>query len=218
MLLCVAQGSPLPDQQAKSRFASAQGGWASRGGLGPIGAGPFSPHFMPTHALLPAGSRNAAGDRAGGRVGVDLPSTTKSTEAKPATESTVEAKPRSEATMEGEGARAEATMEGKTTTEAKPRSEATMEGEGARSEATMEGKTTTEAKLASETAMEAEATSAKAAPAEADGGKAVIARVHDTEGAAAGKGRRSQRRTGCRNRHGGQTDCYPAHHDAHSKL
>jgi hypothetical protein len=184
---------------------------------------------MPTHALLPAGSRNAAGDRAGGRVGVDLPSTTKSTEAKPATESTVEAKPRSEATMEGEGARAEATMEAKATTEAKPRSEATMEGEGARSEATMEGegarseatmeaKTTTEAKLASETAMEAEATSAKAAPAEADGGKAVIARVHDTEGAAAGKGRRSQRRTGCRNRHGGQTDCYPAHHDAHSKL
>ena len=102
-----------------------------------------------------------------------------------------------------------------------------MEGEGAGSEstveakATMEGKATTEAKLTSETAMEAKAASAKApsakaAPAEADCGKAVIARVRDTEGAPAGKGRRSQRRTGCRNRHGGQTDCYLAHHDAHS--
>jgi len=191
----------------------------------PYGAGLFSPHCMPMLPLLPAGSRNAAGNRAGGRVGVDLPSTTKSTEAKPATESTVEAK---------------ATMEGKATTEtameAKARSETAMEGEGAGSESTMEGKATTEAKPTSETAMEAKAASAKAAsakatpaeaapgkaasakatPAEADCGKAVIARVHDTEGAPAGKGRRSQRRTGCRNRHGGQTDCYLAHHDAHS--
>src|SRR5258708_35128117 len=96
---------------------------------------PFSPHCMPTHALLPAGSRNAAGNRAGGRVGVDLPSTTKSTEAKPATESTVEAK---------------ATMEGKATTEtameAKARSETAMEGEGAGAESTMEAKATTESK------------------------------------------------------------------------
>ncbi len=93
----------------------------------PYGAGLFSPHCMPMLPLLPAGSRNAAGNRAGGRVGVDLPSTTKSTEAKPATESTVEAK---------------ATMEGKATTEtameAKARSETAMEGEGAGSESTME--------------------------------------------------------------------------------
>jgi hypothetical protein len=125
--------------------------------------------------------------------------------------------------MEGEGAgsestmEAKATMEGKATTEAKARSETTMEGEGAGSESTMEAKPT------SETAMEAKAASAKAAPAkatpaEADCGIAVVARVRDTEGAPAGKGRRSQRRTGCRNRHGGQTNCYPAHHDAHSKL
>jgi hypothetical protein len=67
-------------------------------------------------------------------------------------------------------------------------------------------------------AAEAKAASAKAAPAKADCGIAVIARVRDTEGAPAGKGRRSQSSTGCRNRHGGQTNCYPAHHDAHSKL
>ena len=97
--------------------------------------------------------------------------------------------------MEGEGAGAESTVE------AKPRSEPTMEGEGAGSESTVEAKATTESKTAS---------------AEADCGKAVTARVRDTEGAPAGKGRRSQRRTGCRNRHGGQTDCYLADHDAHS--
>ena len=131
--------------------------------------------------------------RAGGRVGVDLPSTTKTTEAKPATESTVEAKAWSETAMEGEGAGSESTVE------AKARSETAMEGEGAGSEstmeakATMEGKATTEAKPTSETAMEAKAASAKAAPAEADCGKAVIARVRDTEGAPAWKGRRSQR-------------------------
>src|SRR6266404_2830954 len=224
----------------------------------PYGAGLFSPHCMPMLPLLPAGSRNAAGNRAGGRVGVDLPSTTKSTEAKPATESTVEAKATmegkatTETAMEGAGAgsestmEAKATMEGKATTEAKPtsetameakaRSETAMEGEGAGSESTMEGKATTEANPTSETAMEAKAASAKAAsakatpaeaapakaasakaaPAEADCGKAVIARVHNTTGAPAGKGRRSQRRTGCHNRHGGQTNCYLAHHDAHS--
>src|SRR5262249_23590110 len=135
------------------------------------GAGPFSPHCAPC-------CQRAAGERAGGRVGVDLPSTTKSTEAKPATESTMEAKARSETAMEGEGAGSESTMEAK--------------------------------------AASAKAARAKAAPAEADCGQAVIARVRDTEGASAGKGRRSQRRTGCRNRHGGQTNCYLAHHDAHS--
>jgi hypothetical protein len=196
--------------------------------------------------------------RAGGRPRRDLPSTTKSTEAKPATESTVEAKARPETAMEGEGtrpetateakARSETAMEGEgagseSTAEAKARSETAMEGESAGSESTveakarsestmeakatmegkaaMEAKATTEAKPTSETAMEAKAASAKAASAkaasaEADCGKAVIARVHNTEGALAGKGRRSQRRTGCRNRHGGQTDCYLAHHDAHS--
>jgi hypothetical protein len=203
--------------------------------------------------LLPAGTATLRAIRVGGRVGVDLPSTTKSTEAKPATESTVEAKARSETAMEGKGAGSESTAEAKarsetamegegagpeSTAEAKARSETAMEGEGAGSESTMEakatmegkaameGKATTEAKPTSETAMEAKAASAKAAsakaasakaaPAEADCGKAVIARVHKTEGAPAGKGRRSQRRTGCRNRHGGQTDCYLAHHDAHS--
>jgi hypothetical protein len=99
-----------------------------------------------------------------------LPSTTKSTEAKPTTESTVEAKPRSETAMEGERARSESTLEAK---------------------ATMEGKATTEAKPTSETAMEAKAASAKAAPAGADCRKAVIAGVHDTRGAAAGKRRRT---------------------------
>ncbi len=142
----------------------------------------------------------------------------------------MEAKARSETAMEGEGAGSESTME------AKARSETAMEGKGAgsestveakaRSETAMEGKATTEAKPTSETALEAKAASAKAArakaarakaaPAEADCGQAVIARVRDTEGASAGKGRRSQRRTGCRNRHGGQTNCYLAHHDAHS--
>src|SRR5258707_15427617 len=122
---------------------------------------------------------------------------------------------------------AKATTESEPTVEAKPRSETAIEGEGAGSETTMEAKATTEseptveakaasAKAASAKAASAEAAPAKAAPAEADCGKAVIARVRDTEGAPAGKGRRSQRRTGCRNRHGGQTDCYLAHHDAHS--
>jgi len=151
-------------------------------------------------------------------------------EAKATTESepTVEAKPRSETAIEGEGAGSESTMEAKATTEseptveAKPGAETAIEGEGAGSESTMEAKATTEseptveAKAASAKAASAEAAPAKAAPAEADCGKAVIARVRDTEGAPAGKGRRSQRRTGCRNRHGGQTNCYLAHHDAHS--
>src|SRR6202007_3365016 len=97
-----------------------------------------------------------------------------------------EAKP-SETAMEGEGAGSESTMECEATTEAKP-SETAMEGEGAGSESTMECKATTEAKSTSKTATEA-----KAASAEADCGIAVIARVRDTEGAAAGKGRRCQR-------------------------
>jgi hypothetical protein len=109
-------------------------------------------------------------------------------------ESTVEAKPRSESTVECEGAGSESTVE------AKPRSESTMECESAGSESTVEAK----------------AAPAKAAPAEADCGKAITARVRDTEGARAGKGRRSQRRTGCRNHPGGQSSHYLAHHDAHS--
>jgi hypothetical protein len=86
-----------------------------------------------------------------------------------ATESPVEAKPTAESTME-----------------AKPRSETTMECEGAGSESAVEAKPTTESPV------EAKAASAEAAAAEADCGKAVTARVRDTEGAPAGKGRRSQ--------------------------
>ena len=86
-----------------------------------------------------------------------------------------------------------------------------MECESAGSETTVECES-----AGSESTVEAEAAPAKAAPAEADCGKAVTARVRDTEGARAGKGRRSQRRTGCRNHHGGQSSHYLAHHDAHS--
>ena len=133
-----------------------------------------------------------------------LPSTTKSTEGKARSESTMEgkaateakptmeAKARSESTTEGEGARSESTMEAKATAEAKP----TMETKAASTKATS-------TKAASAKAASAKATSAKAAPAKADCSKAVTARVRDTEGAPAGKGRRSQRRTGCRNRYGG---------------
>ena len=152
-------------------------------------------------------------------------------------ESAVEAKPRSETAMEGEGAGSESTMEAKATTEckpttestveAKPRSETAMEGEGAgsestveeakpRSETAMEAKATTESNPTTESTVEANATSAKTAPAEADCGKAVTARVRDTEASRAGNGRRSQRRAGCRNRQGSQTNRYLVHHDARS--
>jgi hypothetical protein len=90
------------------------------------------------------------------------------------------------------------------TVEAKPRSETAVEGEGAGSESTMEAEATTESTA-----------EAKAASAKADCGKAVTARVRDAEGAPVGKGRRSERRTGCRNRQGGQTNRYLVHHDAH---
>src|SRR5258708_4164996 len=131
------------------------------------------------------------------------------TEAKPTSETAMEAKARSETAMEGEGAGSESTMEGKATTEAKPTAETAMEAKAASAKAAS-------TKAAPAKAASAKAASAKAAPAQADCGKAVIARLRDTEGAPAGKGRRSQRRTGCRNRHGGQTNCYLAHHDAHS--
>jgi hypothetical protein len=117
-----------------------------------------------------------------------LPSTTKSTEAKARSESTMEGEGvGSESTTEGKGARSESTMEAKATAEAKP----TMETKAASTKATSTKATSTKA------------ASAKAAPAKADCSKAVTARVRDTEGAPAGKGRRSQRRTGCRNRYGG---------------
>jgi hypothetical protein len=95
-----------------------------------------------------------------------------------------------------------------------------VEGEGAGAEATMEAKATTESKPATESTAEAKAApakaaSAKAASAKADCGKAVTARVRDAEGAPAGKGRRSERRTGCRNCQGDQTNRYLVHHDAH---
>jgi hypothetical protein len=101
-----------------------------------------------------------------------------------------------------------------TTVEAEPRSESAVEGEGAGSESTMEAKPTTES-TAEAKAASAKASPAKAASAKADCGNAVIARVRDAEGAPAGKGRRSERRTGCRNRQGGQTNRYLVHHDAH---
>ena len=130
----------------------------------------------------------------------------------------MEAKAGSETAIEGEGAGPESMMECKATTEAKPTSETAIEGEGAGSESMMECKATTEAKPTSETATEAKAASAKAASAKADCGKAVATRVRDTERAPAGKGRRSERRTGCRNRQGGQTNRYLVHHDAHPFL
>jgi hypothetical protein len=126
--------------------------------------------------------------------------------------------------MEGEGAGSESTMEGKATTEAKPRSETAVEGEGAGSETAMEAEPTTEstaeAKATPAEATPAEAASAKASSAEAasakaDCGEVVTARVRDTEGASAGKGRGTERRTGCRNRQCGQTNHYLVHHDAH---
>jgi hypothetical protein len=125
-----------------------------------------------------------------------LPSTTKSTECKPTIESTAESKLRSESAVEGEGAGSESTMEAEATTESKPTTESTAEAASAK-------------------AASAKAASAKAASAKADCGKAVTAGVRDAEGAAAGKGRRSERRTGCRNRQGNQTNRYLVHHDAH---
>lgn len=132
-------------------------------------------------------------------------------------ESAVEAEA-SEATVEAESA-AEAWME------CERASEATVEA-GASEAAT--AKTTTESKAAS-----AKATTAKAAPAKATTAKpasaktatakadlvnvvAMVNRLCDTEGTAAGNGRRSQRTTRCHNRHGGQTNRYPARHYAHS--
>jgi hypothetical protein len=44
----------------------------------------------------------------------------------------------------------------------------------------------------------------------------MVNRLCDTQGTAAGKGRRGQRTTGCPNRRDGQTNRYPAHHHAHS--
>jgi hypothetical protein len=106
-------------------------------------------------------------------------------------------------------------MEAKSATEAKPRSETAVEREGAGSESTMEAKPATESKATPTKAASAKATSAKASSAKADCGKVVTTRVRDTEGASAGKGRGTERRTGCRNRQGGQTNRYLVHHDAH---
>jgi hypothetical protein len=131
----------------------------------------------------------------------------------------VKAKPRSETAVEGEGAGSESTIEAKSATEAKPRSETAVEREGAGSESTMEAKpateSTAEAKATPTKAASAKATSAKAASAKDDCGKVVTTSVRDTEGASAGKGRGTERRTGCRNRQGGQTNRYLVHHDAH---
>jgi hypothetical protein len=116
----------------------------------------------------------------------------------------MEAKPRSESTVEGKPTT-------KSTMEAKPRSESTVEGKPTT-------KSTMEAKPRPESTVEGKAASAKAAPAEADCGKGVTARIRDTESASAGKGRRSQRRTGCRNRHGDQANSYFAHHGAQLQI
>jgi len=92
------------------------------------------------------------------------------------------------------------------------------------SECASSAKTTTEsecassAKAATAKAASAEAASAKAASAKADFVNVVASmanRLCDTEGTPAGKGRRSQSRTGCRNRQGRQTNRNLPHHDAH---
>jgi hypothetical protein len=103
--------------------------------------------------------------------------------------------------------------------------EAELTTESTVSESTAEAKLSTESAVSeSASAAEAELTTestvsestAEAAPAEADCGEAVAARVRGTEGAPTGKGGSAQRQGACDKSRGGQTNRYLVHHDAHS--